>query len=216
VAGQQDPELVIPMPQVILPYEKSSWYAIQTRARHEKKVAAQLRNKGVNTFLPLLTQVHRWSDRCKMVQLPLFPCYTFACLAPSAEARLIVLQTAGVVCLVGSAGNPLPIPDKQVEDIRTLLAQDVPCKLHPFLRTGQRVRIRGGCLDGIEGIIMAFKGRRSLVISVDAVQQSVAICIEGYHVEILSPPCPLRGNSNNSLSDLTRVIVAEPCSQRFS
>ena len=60
-----------------------SWYALQTRCRHEKIVAYRLQERGVDAFLPLLTEVHRWSDRKKKVELPLFTCYVFARLLPT-------------------------------------------------------------------------------------------------------------------------------------
>lgn len=164
------------------------WYAVYTRARHEKVVAALLRQKAVATFLPFLSQEHRWSDRRKVVEVPLFPGYTFVRIAATPGARLRVLQTAGVVSLVGNGHIGVPIPDKQIEDIQTVLAHRVPCAIFPLLRVGQRIRVRGGCLDGIEGLLVRFKGERSLVISVQAVLQSIAISLKGYDVEILSPP----------------------------
>jgi transcription antitermination factor NusG len=97
-----------------------------------------------------------------------------------------VLQTAGVVSFIGNGRCGVPIPDKQIEDIQIVLTHRVPCAIYPFLRVGQRVRIRGGCLDGIEGLLIAFKGDRTLVISVESILQSLAIRIEGYNVEILS------------------------------
>ena len=162
------------------------WYAVYTRARHEKVVDASLRQKSITTFLPLVSRTHRWSDRRKIVEVSLFPSYTFVHLAPTAESYLRVLNTAGVVGFVGSGRRGIPIPDKQIEDIQTVLRQKIPCAIFAFLRVGQRVRIRGGCLDGIEGLLVAFKGDRSLVISVDSILQSLAIRIEGYDLEILS------------------------------
>ena len=164
------------------------WYALRTRPRYEQKVTAQLGHKGIKVFLPLLSQVHRWSDRRKVVQVPLFPGYLFVHVPLSVEARLEVLQTIGVVSFVGSHGQGLAIPDKQVEDIRTILDQKVPCTLYPFLRAGQRVRIRGGCLDGVEGLLVACNSDRSLVISLGPIRQSLAIRVQGYDVEILAPP----------------------------
>ena len=73
-----------------------NWYAIQTRSRHEKKVADEIQHKGIRSFLPLVTRLHRWSDRQKEVQLPLFPGYVFVHTAPSDKARISVLQTPGV------------------------------------------------------------------------------------------------------------------------
>jgi transcription antitermination factor NusG len=163
--------------------EEARWYAIQTRARHEKKVAAQLRTKGIETFLPLITQPHRWSDRSKWVQLPLFPCYSFLRLDAYPHKHLPVLQTPGVVGFVGIGGLGMPIPDKEIEGLQALLACDAACELSPFLKVGQRVRIRGGCLNRVEGILMAKNGNRNLVISIEMIQRSVAVCIDGYDVE---------------------------------
>ncbi len=163
----------------------ADWYAIQTRPRHEKKAAAELQNKGVVTFLPLYTEIHRWSDRRKLVEMPLFPCYAFIHMVPSDEVTLRVLRTTGVLGFVGIRGQGLPIPDNQIEDVRKLLACRVPFSPYPFLRAGQRVRIRGGSLDGIEGVLVARKGDRSFIISVELIQRSLAIRIEGFDVEAL-------------------------------
>ena len=173
------------LPSRVAQEKEPRWYAIQTRARHEKMVATQLRNKGIETFLPLISQTHRWSDRNKKVQIPLFPCYSFLRLEASPHKQVAVLQTPGVVGFVGVRGAGLPIPDKEIEDIQTLLTNEMTCTLYPFLKIGQRVRIRGGCLDGTEGILVAKNGSRSLVVSIEMIQRSVAVCIEGYGVEPL-------------------------------
>lgn len=174
-------------PSAMLPltpmFEPTYWYAVQTRARHEKKVAKQLQEKGATTFLPLVTQTHRWSDRRKVIELPLFPCYAFARLTPSVEMRLPALQTPGVLSIVGAHGVGAPIPDKEIEDLQTLLAQNVSSSLSPFIKVGQRVRIRGGCLDGVEGILVAEKSDRRLVVSIELIQRSVSVLIDGYEVE---------------------------------
>jgi transcription antitermination factor NusG len=162
---------------------EARWYAVQTRARHEKKVTTQLRNKGIETFLPLIAQTHRWSDRNKRVQVPLFPGYSFLRLEASLNKQVTVLQTPGVVGFVGIRGVGLPIPDKEIEDVQTLLASEVPFTLYPFLKVGQHVRIRGGCLDGVEGVLVAKNDNRSLAISIEMIQRAVAVCIQGYDVE---------------------------------
>jgi transcription antitermination factor NusG len=162
-----------------------AWFAIQTRSRHEKLVASQLQNHGITTFLPLVDQVHLWSDRRKVLQLPLFSGYAFVRIVPSAESRVGVLRTQGVVSFVGGRGEGIPIPDQQIKDIQNLLANNVPCVNHPFLKLGQRVRIRGGCMDRVEGILVGHNGARRLVISVQLIQRSLAIRIEGYDIEMI-------------------------------
>jgi len=159
------------------------WYGLQTRPRHEKIVAQRLEERGVTTFLPLVTEVHRWSDRKKSVQMPLFSCYVFAKFVPSRADRLRVLRVDGVFSLVGAGGEGVPIPDDQINAVRSLVEGQLPWTSHPFLKIGQRVRIRSGALDGLEGILVSRNGDRTLVISVDAIQRSLAVRVEGYEVE---------------------------------
>jgi transcription antitermination factor NusG len=159
------------------------WYAIRTRSRHEKVVATQLEGLEVEHFLPLVKSLHRWSDRQKQVELPLFPGYAFVRLDYTSEHRLRVVKTHGVVGFVGSRGEATPIPDHQIEGVRALLTQDVPFKNHAFLRVGQRIRIRGGSLDGVEGILIEQKKARTLVLSIEPIQRSISVDLEGYDVE---------------------------------
>jgi transcription antitermination factor NusG len=164
--------------------EVEEWFALQTRYRFEKKVAAQLSSKGLEVFLPLRKENREWSDRHKQVTVPLFPGYTFVRSARSFALRLLVLQTAGVMGFVSFAGTAAVIPKKQIEDLQLLLAQHVPFSLYPFLHSGQRVRIRGGCLDGVEGLL-AQRDKGKLVISIASIQRSLAIQIQGYEVDLI-------------------------------
>ncbi|HYM74959.1 MAG TPA: UpxY family transcription antiterminator [Candidatus Dormibacteraeota bacterium] len=171
------------VPTPIVAGEGESWYALHTRPRHEKLVLQRLAERGVETFLPIVTEVHRWSDRKKSVQLPLFSCYVFAKFVSQRTERLNVLRVGGVLGLVGSRGEGTPIPDGQIDAVRALMEGAVQWSSHPFLKIGQRVRVRGGSLEGVEGILVSRNGSDTLVISVDAIQRSLAVRVEGYQVE---------------------------------
>jgi transcription antitermination factor NusG len=162
-----------------------NWYAVHTRARHEKVVVQRLQESGVTTFLPLVTEVRTWSDRKKSVEFPLFGCYVFVRLVPTSEERLRVLQIDSVLSFVGIRGQGTPIPDPQIDAVRLLIEEKLPWTTHPFLKIGQRVRIRSGALNGLEGVLVSRNGDRTLVLSVDAIQRSLAVRIEGYDVEPL-------------------------------
>jgi len=159
------------------------WYAVHTRARHEKKVAAKLSCNGVDVFLPLQKQIRRWSDRRKLVELPLFPCYVLAHTCSSADFRLMLFKTSGILGLLGDHGYGTPIPDEELEPIRLILDHDLQVAQHPFLKIGQQVRVRGGTLDGLEGILVGTGRGRRLVLSVPALQRSISITLEGYDLE---------------------------------
>jgi len=160
-----------------------SWYAVHTRSRHEKKVADEVREKGITSFLPLVTRLHRWSDRQKEVQLPLFPGYVFVHTPPHAAARISILRTPGVAGFVGSQGRGTAIPEQQIDNIRLILDQKVPFEPYPYLELNQRVRIRGGSLDGVEGTLVAKNADQSLVVSIELIQRSISVRVSGYELE---------------------------------
>lgn len=161
-----------------------AWFTVQTRYRFEKKVSAQLSSKGMEVFLPLRKENRAWSDRTKEVTIPLFPGYAFVRSDRSVVRRLQVLQTAGVMGFVSFAGTAAIVPLKQIEDLQLLLAKDVPFSLYPFVQVGRRVRISGGSLHGIEGLLTK-REQGNLVISIESIRRSLAVEIQGYEVEMI-------------------------------
>ena len=160
------------------------WFAVETRYRFEKKVFAQLHYQGIEVFLPVLTERHKWSDRQEVITAPLFPGYAFVFVDQSRELWQTVLRTAGLIRFVSFGGIVVPVPPKQIEHLQLLLQQNGLFSLHPFVHAGQRVRIRGGCLHGLEGIILRNETSK-LVISIQSIQRSLAIDIEGYELEMI-------------------------------
>jgi transcriptional antiterminator RfaH len=171
------------IPQTSDPEASPFWFAVQTKPRHEKKVDSALREKGICSFLPLHRERRRWSDRYQWVELPMFSQYLFVKLLSTAESRLNVLQTVGVLHFVGATGCGTPVPNEQIDSLNAIISHGVPFTAHKFLRVGERVRIRGGVLEGIEGILSAIRNDKSLVVSVELIQKSVAIQIDGFEIE---------------------------------
>jgi len=163
--------------------EALAWFAVQTRPRHEKKVSAELQEKGVSAFLPLISSKRQWSDRSRVVELPLFPQYVFVRIAQTLHTRVSVLRTNGVTNFVGTRGIGVAIPDEQIERVQTVVTRGIPATPHAFLNVGKRIRIRGGALDGLQGILTAVNGDQTLVVSVELIQRSIAIRIAGFSVE---------------------------------
>ncbi|HEY0704535.1 MAG TPA: UpxY family transcription antiterminator [Candidatus Acidoferrales bacterium] len=159
------------------------WFAVQTRPRHEKKVATELKEKGIGSLVPLRAHKRQWSDRERTVEFPLFPQYVFVRIAQNLDTRVAVLRTNGITSFVGTRGIGIPIPEEQIERIQRVSTAAVPVTEHPFLNVGERVRIRGGALDGLQGILTAVNGDQNLVVSVDLIQRSVAIRLAGFAIE---------------------------------
>ncbi len=178
------PSTLTTFSKVAMPISEPSaqWYAVQTRPRHEKKIAVELDRMGIINYVPLITETHLWSDRRKAVEVPLFPGYAFVHTSLSPQARVSVLRVWGVLNFVGPQQRGTPILDSEIDSIRVLLRNRLQPRPYPFLKVGQRVVVRGGSLDGLEGIFAGHNGSKYLVVSVGAIQRSVVISAEGYDV----------------------------------
>jgi transcription antitermination factor NusG len=147
------------------------WYLASTRSRHEKVVHEQLLNQQIEHFLPLYESVRRWHDRDKRVSLPIFPGYVFVRIPPGKRMR--VLQTPGVTRFVTFGNQPAVLHDIDVDSLRTALTSR-RSEPHPYLATGDRVRVASGPLRGLCGVIQRER-RARLIVSIDCVYRSVAV-----------------------------------------
>jgi transcription antitermination factor NusG len=159
------------------------WFAVWTRSRQEKTSAAMLAALGIPHFLPLIDEERRWSDRKKMVSLPLFPGYLFVQIANTSELQLCVRKVPGVVNFVGNQNGPSAIPDDEINSVRTLLSGGTECSPCPFLKAGDRVRVVRGALAGIEGLFIRCGARSRVVVSVEIIQRSVSVEVAARDVE---------------------------------
>lgn len=162
-------------------YSEERWYAAYTRAQHEKRVADQLAAREVEHFLPLYVTVRHWKDRRVQLHLPLFPGYVFVRLA--LRERLRVLELPGVVRLVGFNGLPAALPDEEIETMRIGLSRLLRTEPYPYLKVGRRVRIVGGPLVGLEGILLRKKGSLRVVVSLDLIQRSIGVDVEAADIK---------------------------------
>lgn len=152
------------------------WYALRVKSRHENVVAAHLRARGFESLLPLYKCRRRWSDRFKEMELPLFPGYVFCQF--NQQNRLPILTVPGIVHVVGVGKTPLPIDDAEIAAILTTVKSGLPSRPWPFLQIGNKVRIEYGPLNGVEGILVGFRGHQRLVLSVTLLQRSVAVQVD--------------------------------------
>jgi len=156
------------------------WYAIWTRSRHEQVVREQLERKGLDAFLPTVTRWSRWKDRKKQVEWPLFPGYCFAKF--SLDDKLTVIKAAGVVSIVGFDGAMAPIPDQEIDSIRTLIDTDLQFDPCPMIKEGQLVEVIHGPLRGVVGRLVRKGAHARLFLSVELIGQGVSVEVDAADV----------------------------------
>ena len=175
-----------------------NWYALFTRYRHEKSVASSLSNKNHEVYLPLYRSVRRWQDRAKQILFPLFPCYVF--IREGMDRQLQVLTTPGVLHIVASGGRPAIVPQSQLDAVRRIVESSLAVESHPYLQTGDRVRINAGPLTGLEGILTRKKGQARLVVSMDMLGRSAAVEVDDLNVERIGALPAANGPGRSSVS----------------
>ena len=156
------------------------WYALRTRARHEKQVRDRLESQGIEQLLPTVIKLSQWKDRKKKIEVPLFSCYCFAQFAwPD---RLAVQQTAGVVQIVGNGNGPEPVSEAEIAAIQALMTSRLPYDIHPYLHEGMPVQVIRGPLEGVHGILLRKNKPFRLVISVHLIRQAASVEIDASDV----------------------------------
>ena len=168
------------------PMNSFSWYALQIRSRWEATTAGLLRRKGLETLLPTYEAKRKWSDRLKVVESPIFPGYVFCRF--DVHNRLPVLITPGVISVVGRGKTPIAVDDAEMLSLQAAIRAGVAMEPWHYLQIGERVRIDGDVMDGMEGILTSFKGSHRVVISVTLLRRSVALEIDRSRITPLRFP----------------------------
>ena len=151
------------------------WFAVYAKWHHEKSVASYLERAGIEAYLPLRNERHRWKDRFVWVDMPLFPCYLFINCDISRTVH-IINRTRGVISVVGSE-YPESIPAYQIASIRKILATGVLYEKEEELMIGQEVLVIKGTLKGIRGILTEKRNGATLIVKVELINQGVSVHI---------------------------------------
>lgn len=161
------------------------WHVLWTRSHCEAQVASQLVARGFHPFLPTLDTWSRRRGLRHLVHVPMFPGYLFLNDALDKDRHVEVRKTRGVVKILGDGwARPAVVPDNEVEALRKLNCARLPAVAHPYLAEGRRVRIVGGPLKDVEGILLQFKPLHGLlVLSVELLRRSVAVEVDCTLVE---------------------------------
>jgi transcriptional antiterminator RfaH len=152
------------------------WYAVYTNPRAEKLVFTRLLEVGVETFLPLQKTYRQWSDRKKLVEKPLLSSYVFVKVTP--KNFPLVYKISGVVKFVSFEGQPVSIPQNQIDNLRLLINSDAEIEVTgESLAKGDNVMVISGSLVGLTGELINFGGKKRVVIRIDKLEQNVVVTI---------------------------------------
>jgi transcription antitermination factor NusG len=157
------------------------WFAVFTVPQNEKSVVLHLSLREIESFLPAYETVRVWKNRQRVKTiLPLFPTYLFVHINPRERVR--VLESPGVLQIVGNGRESVPVADA---DIETLRASVTARLVEPYrdLVIGEKVRVRSGILQGVEGTLVRRSGGDRFVLSFETINQHAAIQVSAEDLE---------------------------------
>ena len=157
--------------------DEPRWYAVHTRSHHERTVQKELGAQNFEVYLPEYRTMSRRKDRKKEIRRPLFPGYVFVNTKLSGGRRIAVLQTKGVVRIIGTGFKPVPVPDHELESVRILLSNSDDAGPCPVAEKGQLVQVMEGPLRGVIGMVQAAK-KRKIIVSVELVGRAVSATLD--------------------------------------
>lgn len=154
-------------------YRPLRWYAVYVRSRHEGRVAKHLDGRSVEFFFPHCKEERIWSDRVVEIDVPLFPGYLFVRI--DLQERMRVLESPGVLYLVGASGRPEAMKDVEIEQLRMATQKQHDPRPHPLINVGERVVITRGPLEGSKGILVREKNKSRVVLQLDLIQKAMSV-----------------------------------------
>lgn len=157
------------------------WFVAHSRPRREKKIVEHCERNAIAATLPCVRSVHKYRGKTVEFQKPLFPGYVFLQLNP---------EQTGIVRQSNHVANLLEVFDQamfeeQLQDILIAVASDVGIRLAPSIGEGNRVRIKRGPLEGIEGWVEHRQGLATVFLRLDFINQAAAIKIDAENLEVV-------------------------------
>jgi transcription antitermination factor NusG len=161
-----------------------NWYACYTYGRHEKRVASILRHRGFESYIATVRTERRWSDRTKVVDVPVFPSYVFGRFALFRLSE--VLDIPGVSAVVRKGSTPVAVPDQEIEAIRRLIglanAAGIPPEPWHGLSVGDQVAVVSGTFRGVTGTVTQLRGKTRLLVCVSAIGSGLSVEVSQSHL----------------------------------
>jgi len=159
------------------------WIAVRSKPRAEKVAYEQLMKKGVEAYLPLIKEKRKWSDRMKWVEIPLFSSYLFARI--ELKNSIFVLQTSGVSTIVRFQGQIATIEDKIMNTIKMAIEGGIEFEAADYYSVGDAVRVLGGPMKDVEGMVSKIQGEGKMIIKIDALQQAISLHIDKKYMKLI-------------------------------
>ncbi len=138
---------------------------VYTRSNWEKKTDQLLKDKGIISFCPSVSEKRKWADRYKTVSTPLFKSYLF--VQVSATDQFKVKQTAGIIDFVQHCGKPVLVDDSEITRVKEIVSSYTNLDIinsRGGYNIGDKIQIKNGPFTDCSGEIVKVHGASVLMV----------------------------------------------------
>lgn len=161
---------------IIKQNDDDKWYAVYTRPRAEKLVYNRLLEVDIEVFLPMQKTLRQWSDRKKIVEKPLLSSYVF--VRTRKKHFPVVYKINGIVKFVTFEGQPVAIPQNQIDNLRLLINSDAEIEVtSEKFSQGDSVEVVSGSLVGLTGELINIRRSKKVIVRIDKLDQNIVVTI---------------------------------------
>ena len=162
----------------MLSFTKSQWVAVYTQSHAERQAQERLEQQGFETYLPIVEVKRHWSDRIKLVKVPLFPSYLFVKIKKNEP--IVVRNTPGVVYIVAFRKEIAILTEQEIDNIRRFVSskQELFVEETQKLRKGATVHIVDGPFAGMVGTLVDNCKNGNFAVRIEAIGLSLVTHID--------------------------------------
>ena len=164
---------------------EDAWYVLHTKSRFENVVYEGLLKKNLDVFLPKIKVPSKRRDRRMTIRVPLFPGYLFVRTDLNPRRHLDIVKTVGAVRLIGTKDGPVPVPADSVSSLEIMVSTELPVSTGSRLQKGDRVMVVSGPFAGVTGTFVRYRGKRRVVVNIEALGQYAGVEVDESDVEPL-------------------------------
>lgn len=151
--------------------QNNNWYVLYTSPRAEKQVRDKIMARGIKCWLPLHKSPRIWSDRIKIVEMPLYSSYVFVYCQEVQLRELLLVY--GVSRIIYYNEKPASIRQEEIDAIENFLKQAEGRQLY----IGEEVEILCGAMKHVSGKIKKIK-KNHLVLHVEQIEATICVKLE--------------------------------------
>ncbi|MBP9793327.1 MAG: UpxY family transcription antiterminator [Flavobacterium sp.] len=158
----------------------NGWFVLYVKSRFEKKVHNSLIELSLESYLPMVNEVHNWSDRKKLVSKPLFSSYVFINIKSVTEFYK-ALTVDGACMFIRFGKEFAKVTSDEINTIKTLINNkeitEIQSADSSIPKIGDFAQINSGPLKGFDCVVLSVNNKNKIIVRINSLQLNITATV---------------------------------------